>query len=66
MKKHINMLFISLLILIISGCNADQAAIVSEIEEVVGHIVIEGNTLYLNEVEIILSVHRERIAELGL
>lgn len=66
MKKHINMLFISLLILIISGCNADQAAIVSEIEEVTGHIVIEGNTLYLNEVEIILSVHRERIAELGL
>lgn len=62
MKKRIFLLFVMVFILVFAGCSPKEA----ETESVVGYIVIEVNTLYLDKVEIITLKDVDRMEELGL
>jgi len=64
MKKLIIILFLTTYALLLEGCNSNKEQI--NPESLVGYIVIEDNTLYLDEVEVITSEDVEKIAELGL
>lgn len=67
MKKSIVLLIIVLPLLSVIGCyKAEVKQPKSEIESLVGYIVIKDNTLYFDEVEIIEPGDKERIKELGL
>lgn len=64
MKKRIILLLVMIYVLALAGCSPKQEQ--SEPESLVGYIVIEDNTLYLDKVEIITLEDVERIKELGL
>ncbi len=64
MKKRIIVLFIMLYVFALVGCIPKQK--LTETQTVVGHIVIEDNTLYFDRVEVILFEDIDRIAEIGL
>ena len=58
MRNLIILLFIAIFVL--SGCGA------GEVESLAGYMVIEGNLLRLDEVELITTEDSERVAKLGL
>lgn len=64
MEKRIIVLFVMVYVLALLGCTPKQEQI--EPESLVGYIVIEDNTLYLDIVEVITLEDIERITELGL
>ena len=64
MKKLIILLLVMVYVLALVGCTPKQEQ--SEPESLVGYIVIEDNTLYLDMVEVITLEDIERITELGL
>lgn len=64
MKKLIILLLAMVYVLALVGCTPKQEQ--SEPESLVGYIVIEDNTLYLDIVEVITLEDIERIIELGL
>lgn len=64
MKKRIILLLVMVYVLALVGCVPKQEQL--EPESLVGYIVIEDNTLYLDIVEVITLEDIERIAELGL
>ena len=67
MKKSIVLIFIILSLLSVTGCSKTEVKQPeSEIESLVGYIVIKGNILYFDEVEIIEPEDKERIKELDL
>ena len=59
MRKQIMLLFTALFIL--AGCGGASAS-----ESLAGHMVIDGDILYLDEVEIVTTEDSARVAELGL
>ena len=64
MKKLITLLLVMVYVLALAGCTSKQEQ--SEPESLVGYILIEGNTLYLDIGEVITLEDIERITELGL
>lgn len=67
MKKSTVLFFIVLSLFLLIGCiNTEVKQPEIDSESLVGHIVIEGNALYLDKVEIITLEDVERIKELGL
>lgn len=65
--KKLMVLFIALVfVLAIAGCTKNGEQPVTESESLAGYMVIEDNTLYLTEVEVIMSEDKERIIEFGL
>lgn len=64
MKKRIIVLFVMVYVLALAGCTPKQEQ--TEPESLVGYIIIEDNTLYLDRVEVIMIEDIEMIAELGL
>ena len=64
MKKLMVLLLVMVYVLAIAGCTPKTEQ--PEPEALAGYIVIEGNTLYLDTVEVITLEDTERITELGL
>ncbi len=65
MKKMKILLTVFCLAFLFTGCG-ETAPKVTEAESLAGYIHIEGDTLYLDKVEIIERVDTDRIAELNL
>ncbi|MEA4816080.1 MAG: hypothetical protein VB120_04385 [Lachnospiraceae bacterium] len=65
MKKFISLLIALMFVFAMTGC-AKTEILESESESLAGYIVIEDNTLYLDEVEIVTTEDTDRITELGL
>lgn len=61
-------LFFHLLLfgLVFSACSPETEIVLTEPESLAGFIVLKENTLYVDEVEIITTEDKERIAELDL
>lgn len=66
MKKKIIVLLVMVCIFTFAACTPKQEQTETKAESLVGYIVIEDNTLYLDKVEIITLDDTERITELGL
>ena len=67
MKKSIILLLATLLLFSVAGCNKNEVADPkSEVELLVGYMVIEGDTLRFDEVEIVKMEDKERMQELDL
>ena len=66
MRKNLIALLLIILIIALAGCSEIIGSTESEPISVAGYIVIEDNTLYLDEVEIITKDDAEKIKELGL
>ena len=64
MKRRMIILLVMVYVLVFAGCTPKQEQ--TEPESLVGYIVIEDNTLYLDIVEIVMIEDIERIAELEL
>ena len=65
MKKFISLLIALMFLFVMTGC-AKTEILESKSESLAGYIVIEDNTLYLDEVEIVTTEDTDRITELGL
>lgn len=67
MKKSIALLFTTLLLFSVGGCNkAEVEDPSSEVESLVGYIVVKDNVLHFDEVEIVEVEDQKRIEELDL
>lgn len=67
MKKSIILLFAGLLLFSVVGCNKNEVkGPKSEVELLVGYMIIEGDTLHFDEVEIVKMEDKERMQELDL
>lgn len=67
MKKSIVLLFVMLLLFAMAGCSETEIKQPeTKPESLAGYIVIEGDTLYFDEVEIVEMEDKERVSELGL
>lgn len=67
MKKSIVLLSVMLFLFAMTGCaETEIKQPETKPESLVGYIVIEGDTLYFDEVEIVEMEDKERVSELGL
>ena len=66
MKKRIIALLAVVCVLSLAACTPKQELMETKPESLVGYLVIEDDTLYLDEVEIITREDTERIEELEL
>lgn len=67
MKKSIILLFVMLLLFAMAGCSETEIKQPeTKPESLVGYIVIEGDTLYFDNVEIVKLEDKKRVSELGL
>lgn len=67
MKKSYVLLFIILLLFTTVGCSKGKEFLSkSEVESLVGYMVLKDNTLYFDEVEIVKAEDEKRLKELGL
>lgn len=66
-KKSIVLLFVMLLLFAMAGCSETEIKQPeTKPESLVGYIVIEGDTLYFDKVEIVKLEDKKRVSELGL